>query len=75
MFFSGNRLRIGSEVMEIYFSLSVLPTVYGAAGSLVVLLLWVYYLSYIFFLGALFTRAYVQHVSWGVEKGPDHSAG
>jgi len=55
---------IGNKAMEIYFSLSALPTVYGAAGSLVMVLLWVYYLSYIFFLGALFTRAYVQHVHW-----------
>ena len=55
---------IGNEAMEFYFSLSVLPTVYGAAGSLVIVLLWVYYLSYIFFLGALFTRACVQHVHW-----------
>jgi len=40
---------IGNEVLKIYFSLSALPTVYGAAGSLVIMLLWVYYLSYIFF--------------------------
>ena len=57
--------RVGNEVMQAYFSLSVLPTIYGAAGSLVMILLWVYYQSYIFFLGALFTRAYVQHVHWG----------
>jgi membrane protein len=55
---------IGNEAMEIYFSLSALPTIYGAAGSLVMVLLWVYYLSYIFFLGALFTRAFVEHVHW-----------
>jgi membrane protein len=55
---------IGNEVIKIYFSLSTLPTIYGAAGSLVIVLLWIYYLSYIFFLGALFTRAYVQHVHW-----------
>ena len=53
---------IGNEAMGIYFSLSTLPTIYGAAGSLVMVLLWVYYLSYIFFLGALFTRAYAEHV-------------
>jgi membrane protein len=53
---------VGNEAMDIYFSLSTLPTVYGAAGSLVIVLLWVYYLSYIFFFGALFTRAFVQHV-------------
>lgn len=55
---------IGNEAMGIYFSLSALPTIYGAAGSLVMVLLWVYYLSYIFFLGALFTRAFVEHVHW-----------
>jgi membrane protein len=43
--------------MGIYFSLSALPAIYGAAGSLVVLLLWVYYSSYILLFGALFTRA------------------
>ena len=48
---------IGNRVMGIYFSLSALPTIYGAAGSLVVLLLWVYYSSHILLFGALFTRA------------------
>ncbi len=48
---------IGNKFMGIYFSLSALPTIYGAAGSLVVLLLWVYYSSYILLFGALFTRA------------------
>ena len=35
---------------------------FGAAGSLVMVLLWIYYLSLVFFVGALFTRAYVRHV-------------
>ena len=48
---------VGNKVMGIYFSLSALPTIYGAAGSLVVLLLWVYYSSYILMFGALFARA------------------
>jgi len=33
---------------------------YGAAGSLVVLLFWVYYSAQIFFLGAEFTHAYAE---------------
>jgi YihY family inner membrane protein len=65
---------LGNEMMKIYFSWSVLPTVYGAAGSLVMVLLWIYYLSYIFFLGALVTRAYVQHVHWGVDKATQEKA-
>ena len=36
---------LGNEAMGIYFSLSALPTVYGAAGLLVMVLLWVYYIS------------------------------
>lgn len=37
---------------------SALPTVYGAAGSLLVLLLWAYYSAQIFLFGAEMTRAY-----------------
>ena len=31
---------------------------YGAAGSLVILLVWVYYSAQVFFLGAEFTKAF-----------------
>jgi membrane protein len=38
---------------------------YGAAGSLVVILIWVYYSAQILFLGAEFTRVYAQkYGSW-----------
>ncbi len=58
---------IGTKVMEIYFSRGVLSTAYGAAGSPVMVLSWVYYMSYIFFFGALFIRAYVRHVHLRME--------
>jgi uncharacterized BrkB/YihY/UPF0761 family membrane protein len=35
---------------------------FGAAGSLIALLLWVYYSAQIFFLGAEFTRQYALHL-------------
>jgi membrane protein len=35
-------------------------SVYGAAGSLVIILLWVYYSAHIFLLGAEFTKVYAQ---------------
>jgi membrane protein len=35
---------------------------YGAAGSLIVLLLWVYYSSQIFFFGAEFTQVYANRL-------------
>ncbi|MFZ0728002.1 MAG: YhjD/YihY/BrkB family envelope integrity protein, partial [Desulfobacterales bacterium] len=34
---------------------------YGAAGSFVVLLIWIYYSSLIFFLGAEFTHVYAHY--------------
>ncbi len=59
---------LGNGVMEFYFSMGIVSTAYGAAGSLVMVLLWIYYLSFVFFVGALFTRAYVRHVH-GRKKG------
>ena len=55
---------MGNQVMELYFSIGIVSTAYGAAGSLVMVLLWIYYLSLAFFLGAVFTRAFVRHLGW-----------
>jgi membrane protein len=49
---------IGKFGITYYVSTSDLGTTYGAAGSLVVLLLWVYYSSFILYFGAEFTKAY-----------------
>ena len=35
-----------------------MPSPFGAAGTLIVVILWVYYSAQVFFLGAEFTRAY-----------------
>jgi membrane protein len=49
---------IGRLLISFYLSHSSTASVYGAAGSLVVLLLWVYYSAQILFLGAEFTQVY-----------------
>lgn len=49
---------IGKFLIAFYLSRSNLASAYGAASSLVLLLLWVYYSALIFFLGAVFTRTY-----------------
>jgi membrane protein len=41
-----------------YISKSEVGSTYGAAGSLVVLLVWIYYSSIILYFGAVFTKAY-----------------
>ena len=51
---------IGKFLIGLYLGTSGVATTYGAAGSVVVLLIWVYYSSQIVLLGAEFTRAYVE---------------
>jgi membrane protein len=48
----------GKEVLGLYLGKSGVASSYGAAGSLIVLLLWVYYSAQIVFFGAEFTKAY-----------------
>jgi membrane protein len=51
---------LGKYLIGIYLGTAGIASTYGAAGSLVVVLIWVYYSAQIFFLGAEFTRAYAQ---------------
>lgn len=50
----------GKALFGMYLRLSFLGSVYGAAGSLVVLLFWVYYSAQVFFLGAEITKVYAR---------------
>lgn len=50
---------IGRLVIGIYIEKSGTSSTYGAAGSLIVILLWIYYTAAILYFGAEFTRAYV----------------
>ena len=49
---------LGKSLIGWYIGTSAVASSYGAAGGLLVILLWVYYSSVIFLLGAEFTRAY-----------------
>jgi len=49
---------IGKLLIGLYLGKASVGSAYGAAGSLVVFLVWVYYSAQIFFLGAVFTQAY-----------------
>ncbi len=49
---------IGRLFIALYLSHSNVASAYGAAGSLVALLIWIYYSCAILFYGAKFTRAY-----------------
>lgn len=52
----------GKFLLGYYLSTSTLATSYGAAGSLVLLLMWVYYSSAIVLFGAAFTFVYSKHI-------------
>jgi membrane protein len=51
---------IGKLVIGLYLGTSNIATTYGAAGSVIVILVWVYYSAQVILLGAEFTRAYVE---------------
>lgn len=50
----------GKFLIGLYLGNSQIGTTYGVAGSLVILLIWVYYSAQIFFLGAEFTQVYAK---------------
>ncbi|MBV9862900.1 MAG: YihY/virulence factor BrkB family protein [Alphaproteobacteria bacterium] len=51
---------IGKSLIGLYIGSSSTASSYGAAGALIVLLLWIYYTAQIFLMGAEFTRAYAE---------------
>jgi membrane protein len=51
---------IGQQLIGLYLGQSSVASTYGGAGSVMILLLWVYYSCQILLLGAEFTRVYAQ---------------
>ena len=47
---------LGKLLIGLYLGRSALASAFGAAGSLVVMMVWVYYSAQVFLLGAEFTR-------------------
>jgi membrane protein len=58
---------IGKFLIGLYIGRSAVASTFGAAGSLVVVMIWVYYSAQIFLLGAEFTWVYAH--SYGSRKG------
>jgi membrane protein len=59
---------IGKQLMGLYFAHTSSWATYGAVGSPIVVLLWLYYSAQLFFWGAEFSKAYTKAV------GPEHDA-
>ncbi|TMA60622.1 MAG: ribonuclease BN, partial [Deltaproteobacteria bacterium] len=56
----------GKSLIGIYLGRAGATSVYGAAGSLVLVLLWIYYSAQILLLGAEFTEVYSRR--WGSRR-------
>jgi membrane protein len=52
---------VGKFLIGLYLGRSAMASSYGAAGALIVVLLWIYYSAEIFLLGAEFTKIYASH--------------
>jgi len=61
---------VGKSLIGIYLGKSSFSSAYGAAGSLIVLLLWIYYSAQIFLFGAEFTCAFAYVRGSRVEGKP-----
>ena len=57
----------GKYLIGIYLGRTATASAFGAAGSLVVLLFWVYYSALISFLGAEFTQVYARRYGPGIQ--------
>ena len=64
---------IGKQLIGYYLGRSGITSVFGAAGSLAVLLLWVYYSAQVFLLGAEFTWVYAHDVGSLRKASPSHA--
>ncbi|MBV9008535.1 MAG: YihY/virulence factor BrkB family protein [Verrucomicrobia bacterium] len=63
---------IGKWALGLYLGSGAAGSAYGAASSLITLLLWIYYSSQILLFGAEFTQVYTR--KFGPEIEPDHYA-
>ncbi len=59
--------KIGEYALAFYFERSDPTSAFGAAGSIILLLLWVYYSAQIVFFGAEFTEVYAREMGAGIQ--------
>ncbi len=63
---------VGKVLIGLYLGSSAVATSYGAAGTAILVLLWIYYSAVIFLLGAEFTKVYArQHGNKEAPPEPD----
>ncbi len=63
---------LGRYVIGLYIETTGTESTYGAAGSVIVILTWIYYTAAILYFGAEFTQAYANH--FGIRIEPAENA-
>lgn len=63
--------KIGQYLLALYFTYGTTASAYGAAGSFVIVLLWVYYSCWIFFFGAELIKERIHMHGREIEPIPD----
>jgi membrane protein len=71
-FFTALLFMLGQFLIGLYIDKTATESTYGAAGSLIVLLTWIYYTAAILYFGAEFTLAYANH--FGIKIEPAENA-
>ncbi len=66
-FFTALLFMLGRYLIGIYIETTSTSSAYGAAGSLIVILTWIYYTAAILYFGAEFTLAYANHFGVKIE--------
>jgi membrane protein len=61
---------VGKVLIGVYIGRAGIASAYGAAGSLVVLLIWLYYASQIFLFGAELTKSYANRMGSRIKPKP-----
>ncbi|MBC8075580.1 MAG: YihY/virulence factor BrkB family protein, partial [Chloroflexales bacterium] len=65
---------LGRFLIGLYLGQASVGSAYGAAGTLVVLLIWIYYSAQILFMGAEFTQVYANRLGSRIAAEVEHGA-
>ncbi|GAC1305993.1 MAG: YihY/virulence factor BrkB family protein [Mucilaginibacter sp.] len=66
-FFTAILFMIGQYAINLYIQYTAQSSAYGAAGSILVVMIWIYYTATILYIGAEFTQVYAEAIGCRIE--------
>ncbi len=66
-FFTAALFMVGQYAISLYIKYAAATSAYGAAGSILVILVWIYYTAAILYIGAEFTQVYAEAIGCRIE--------